>query len=242
MGFFLLYGLDINHYDIKSTSLQSKAPNAFIYNPPQHALEIVHEDADILIVNKPSGLLTVPGKAEAHKDCLETRLKSQYASSLTIHRLDMDTSGLMVFALNKNAQSHIGKQFEKRYVKKQYQARIWGIPSQEVGHIDLPLRCDWPNRPMQMVDFEQGKQALTYWRIDKKYSNFADVILEPETGRSHQLRVHLKALGHPILGDNLYAHEEALKASSRLCLHASSLSFYHPDGGKWMAFENIIAF
>ncbi len=222
--------------------MQSKAPNAFTYNPPIQALDIVYEDPHILVVNKPSGLLTVPGKPEAHKDCLEARLKNQYPALLTIHRLDMDTSGLMVFALNKKAQSHIGKQFEKRYVKKEYQARIWGIPSQNEGDIDLPLRCDWPNRPMQMVDFDQGKQALTHWQIDKKYSNFADVILEPETGRSHQLRVHLKALGHPILGDNLYAHEEALKASSRLCLHASSLSFYHPEGGKWMAFTNSIIF
>lgn len=208
------------------------------YTPPTGPVCIIHRDDDLLLVDKPSGLLSVPGKPAEHADCLETRVKDAHPGALLIHRLDLETSGIMVFALNKNAQKAINRQFEKRIVKKTYIARVAGQVADEEGLIDLPLIADWPNRPMQKVCYETGKPARTHWRVLKRENDVTRVELSPETGRSHQLRVHLKELSHPILGDPFYAPEATFQAAPRLQLHALALELRHPIGGawhKWMA-------
>ena len=202
----------------------------FTYAPPGGPLDVVHQDADLLVLNKPSGLLSVPGKAAEHADCLEARAKAAFPEALLVHRLDMDTSGLMIFAMNKAAQRHLGLQFERRHVEKSYEALVWGQPD-DTGEVDLPLIVDWPNRPLQMVDFERGKKAHTAWEVTAREATHARVRLSPTTGRSHQLRVHMLAIGHPILGDRFYAKGAALSSAARLCLHAETLSVFHPSGG-----------
>ena len=206
----------------------------FIYAPTQEPLTYIYNDDDIIIVEKPSGLLSVPGKTEP--DCLEARIRKDYPESLTVHRLDMATSGLMVFARNANAQRHIGLQFEKRLTEKTYVARVWGCMEQDTGTIDLPLITDWPNRPRQMVCHERGKPSLTEWQVLGRKENTTRVELYPKTGRSHQLRVHMLAIGHVILGDRLYADEEAYLAAPRLQLHAHKLKLRKPTGGEWAEF------
>ena len=210
---------------------------AFYYDPPTEPLNIVHLDDDLIIVNKLSGLLSVPGKAENHKDCLETRLRGLHPETLLVHRLDHPTSGVMVFARNAKAQRHLGLQFEKRQVQKTYIARVWGRVDNPTGHIDLPLITDWPNRPRQMVDFERGKPAQTDWEVKEREDYATRLLLRPKTGRSHQLRVHCLAIGHPILGDSFYAHDAAYDAASRLQLHAETIAFRHPIGGAPVTFK-----
>lgn len=209
----------------------------FTYNPPTDGVEILYEDAQFLIVNKPAGLLSVPGKQEIHKDCLEARIQEHFSEARIIHRLDMATSGIMVLARTAHAHRHIGLQFENRQVAKTYIANIWGVPEEQSGKVNLPLICDWPNRPLQKVDFEVGKPAETLWEIIEQHQEFTRVRLTPKTGRSHQLRVHMREIGHPILGDNLYAHDQAFAAANRLHLHANSLGFRHPDGGTHLEFK-----
>lgn len=206
------------------------------YRPPQDPLDILHHDHEILLVNKPSGLLSVPGKGEHLSDCLITRVQEAFPEALLVHRLDMDTSGVMVFALTPHAQRHLGLQFEKRQVKKTYVARVWGQMTDKTGEVDLPLIVDWPNRPLQMVDHENGKPAQTEWRVMRYGEGESRVRLYPRTGRSHQLRVHMLALGHPILGDPFYAKGPA-RDFPRLMLHAEALRLRHPDGGKGLNFS-----
>ncbi|HGG65451.1 MAG TPA: RluA family pseudouridine synthase [Rhodobacteraceae bacterium] len=206
------------------------------YNPPQGPLAILHHDHELLLVDKPSGLLSVPGKGEHLADCLITRVQAVFAEALLVHRLDRDTSGVMVFALTPHAQRHLGLQFEKRQMKKTYVARVFGRVEEKTGTVDLPLIVDWPNRPLQHVDFENGKQAVTDWRVLKYEGNTTRVRLFPQTGRSHQLRVHMREIGHPILGDPFYASGEA-RVAERLMLHAESLRLRHPDGGKGLTFK-----
>lgn len=201
------------------------------YNPPQDPLEILHDDHEVLVVNKPSGLLSVPGKGEHLADCLIVRVQAVFPQALLVHRLDRDTSGVMIFALTPHAQRHLGLQFEKRQTKKTYVARVWGAMADKTGTVDLPLIVDWPNRPKQMVDHENGKQAVTDWRVMRQGGGETRVRLMPKTGRSHQLRVHMLALGHPILGDPFYA-EGAARDFPRLMLHSETLQFRHPDGGQ----------
>lgn len=201
------------------------------YNPPQDPLEFLHDDHEVLLVNKPSGLLSVPGKGEHLADCLISRVQAVFPTALLVHRLDRDTSGVMIFALTPHAQRHLGLQFEKRQTKKTYVARVWGEIAEKTGTVDLPLIVDWPNRPKQMVDHENGKQAQTDWRVMRSDGIETRVRLMPKTGRSHQLRVHMLALGHPILGDPFYA-EGAARDFPRLMLHSETLQFRHPDGGQ----------
>ena len=179
----------------------------------------------------------MPGKAEEHKDCLETRLRDLYPELKLIHRLDHPTSGVMVFARNAAAQRHLGLQFEKRMVQKTYIARVQGKMSGSSGHINLPLICDWPNRPKQMVSFEHGKSAQTDWELLKCDGEVSRLALYPKTGRSHQLRVHCLAIGHPILGDSFYGGTDNEKAAPRLQLHADTIKFRHPNGGAWMEYS-----
>ncbi len=207
-----------------------------VYAPPDVPLDVVHVDHEILVVGKPEGLLSVPGKGEHLADCLLSRVQAAFPDALLVHRLDRDTSGVMVFALTTHAQRHLGLQFEKRHIKKTYVARVWGEMTEKTGTVDLPLAVDWPNRPRQMVDHENGRPALTEWRAQRSGNGETRLRLFPKTGRSHQLRVHCLALGHPILGDPLYATGEALQ-HPRMMLHSESLRLRHPDGGIGMTFK-----
>lgn len=212
------------------------------YSPPLSPyLELVYQDDAVVVVNKPSGLLSVPGKAPEHRDSLWSRLHCVLPTIRIVHRLDMATSGLLVFALSKPAQANLQRQFERRVVKKAYRARVWGELPAATGSVQIALRCDWPNRPRQMVDPVLGKPATTNYRVLASAralaKPFSDVELEPYTGRSHQLRVHMQWLGNPILGDKFYAHDEAFNASDRLLLHAQSLAFYHPLNNEWLEFN-----
>ncbi|MEY8882259.1 RluA family pseudouridine synthase [Donghicola sp. XS_ASV15] len=207
-----------------------------IYNPPMDPLEVLHEDAHIIMVNKPSGLLSVPGRGEHLSDCLIARVQAAFPTALLVHRLDRDTSGVMVFAQTPAAQRHLGLQFEKRMTKKTYVARVWGVPPETSGTIDLPLIVDWPNRPKQMVDHENGKPAVTEWKAISRTDTETRMRLMPQTGRSHQLRVHMLALGHPILGDPFYAEGPA-REFPRLMLHSEELKLKHPEDGRGMRFR-----
>ncbi|SPF79889.1 RluA family pseudouridine synthase [Pseudoprimorskyibacter insulae] len=205
------------------------------YAPPNDPLEILHADHEILVVNKPDGLLSVPGKGEHLADCLIARVQEAFPQALLVHRLDRDTSGVMVFGLTPHAQRHLGLQFEKRQTRKVYVARVHGRLEPKSGTIDLPLIVDWPNRPRQMVDHDNGKQAVTDYKVVKTSDVESRVRLMPKTGRSHQLRVHMLALGHPILGDPLYSEDHA--DFPRMMLHSEELRLRHPDGGLGMSFR-----
>jgi tRNA pseudouridine32 synthase/23S rRNA pseudouridine746 synthase len=204
------------------------------YNPPSDPLDIIHADHELIVVNKPSGLLSVPGKGEHLADCLIARVQEAFPTALLVHRLDRDTSGVMIFAATPHAQRHLGLQFEKRQTKKAYIARVLGRLEPKEGTVDLPLIVDWPNRPRQMVCHATGKSAQTDWKVLKATEEESRVRLFPKTGRSHQLRVHMLALGHPILGDPFYSDNP--EAHPRLMLHAEELRLRHPDGGKGMRF------
>jgi len=208
----------------------------FVYSPPKIQLDILYIDEDVLVVNKPSGLLSVPGKELKHRDSMELRVKAQYPNSFLVHRLDMDTSGIMIFALNKNTQRLLNMQFEKRLVKKLYEARVFGNMKGNNGSIDLPLMVDWPNRPLQKVDIKKGKDALTHWRVLNREKNVSRVELMPETGRTHQLRVHMMYLGHTILGDRFYGNIDEINLAKNLQLHSKKLKIIHPKDGKFYTF------
>ncbi len=201
------------------------------YDPPKDPLDIIEADHEVLLVNKPAGLLSVPGKGDHLSDCLLARVQAAYPQALLVHRLDRDTSGVMVFALTPHAQRHLGLQFEKRQTRKVYVARLWGLLEPKTGTVDLPLIVDWPNRPKQKVDHAEGRPAVTDWRVIRQRDGETRVRLMPKTGRSHQLRVHMAELGHPILGDPFYAEGPA-RDHPRLMLHAETLGFRHPDGGR----------
>ena len=206
------------------------------YTPPDTPLAILHHDHALVVLDKPSGLLSVPGKGAHLADCLLARVQAAFPEALLVHRLDRDTSGVMVFAMTPHAQRSLGLQFEKRQAKKTYVARVWGHVAEKTGRIDLPLIVDWPNRPLQHVDFENGKPAVTDWRVLRHEDGTTRLRLYPQTGRSHQLRVHMKEIGHPILGDLFYAQGEA-RDFPRLMLHAENLRLRHPESGKGMSFS-----
>ncbi|MEM8979165.1 MAG: RluA family pseudouridine synthase [Pseudomonadota bacterium] len=206
------------------------------YNPPDLPLDILYDDHEILVVNKPEGLLSVPGRGPHLADCLEARVRDVFPTALTVHRLDRDTSGVMVWALTPHAQRHIGLQFERRKTKKTYLACVEGAVKDDEGHIDLPLIVDWPNRPLQKICHETGKPAQTKWKVLKRSEYETRLKLTPLTGRSHQLRVHCLSMGHPILGDPFYASGPARDDPSRMMLHAHILALHHPDGGKMHKF------
>jgi tRNA pseudouridine32 synthase/23S rRNA pseudouridine746 synthase len=190
---------------------------------------ILFQDTDIIIVDKDPDLLSVPGRGPDKLDSVHYRLTLQFDEVHIVHRLDMATSGIMVFARHKEALRHIQQQFQNRQTDKSYQAIIAGRLTPIKGAINLPMRCDWPNRPKQMVCYEFGKKSLTRWRVMEHYKHSTRVELIPITGRSHQLRIHCNAMGHPILGDNLYGTAESQDANEHLCLHAQSLTLTHPS-------------
>lgn len=207
----------------------------FCYIPPvDTGLDIIYQDELLIAVNKPSGLLSVPGRGADKQDCMVTRIQQRFADALTVHRLDMETSGILLFARNKTVHRLLSRAFQEREVEKQYTAVVAGALERETGEVNLPLICDWPNRPRQKVDHEVGKSSLTrYQRLS--YDVVLDatrIALFPVTGRSHQLRVHMLSLGHPILGDPLYAPPDIQAKASRLQLHANKMAIQHPVSGE----------
>ena len=213
----------------------------FTYSPPDAAPVILYEDHDLVFVDKPSGLLSVPGRGPEKTDCMIARLARIYPDILLVHRLDLDTSGVMVFARTPAAQRHLGQQFETRKTRKHYIARVAGHVDGTEGRVDLPLIVDWPNRPLQKVCHDTGRPAQTDWKLIRHEDGASRLRLMPVTGRSHQLRVHMLAIGHVILGDPLYATGEAL-AYTRLMLHAQSLRLNHPETGHGMTINAPVPF
>lgn len=204
------------------------------------------EDQAMIVLEKPADLLSVPGRGEDKQDCVLNRAKEIWEDALIVHRLDCATSGLIVLARSKAAHRDLSIQFQNRKNFKRYQAIVSGQPTNLDGCIELPMRCDWDRRPLQMIDFELGKPATTYWRVLASFSQdgllCSRMALYPITGRSHQLRLHMKALGTPILGDNLYADETALAHSKRLLLHADLLELFHPVTGERLSFTSPAPF
>ncbi|HEX4299101.1 MAG TPA: RluA family pseudouridine synthase [Devosia sp.] len=221
-------------------------PSTFDYRPPTEPwIDIVHEDERLIVCNKPSGLLTVPGKDPSLADCLEARVQARYPwhrATKVVHRLDKDTSGLLLLAFDKPALGALGSQFEHRRVEKYYVARVWGEVAGDSGVIDLPLATDWENKPRQRVDLEHGRAAQTRWEVLAREPGATRLKLTPLTGRTHQLRVHMLALGHPIIGDTFYAEGPARDAAPRLQLHAEMLGFTHPQDHMWHSFLRATPF
>jgi tRNA pseudouridine32 synthase/23S rRNA pseudouridine746 synthase len=208
-------------------------------------LNLVHADETIVVVDKPAGLLAVPGRGEAGLDHLALRVQRQFADARVVHRLDMATSGLMLFARGDGVQRQLNRAFAQRLVHKRYVAVVHGQVPADAGTIDAPLAADWPNRPRQQVDRLRGKPSLTRWRVLARDDATTRLELEPVTGRSHQLRVHLLSIGHPICGDLLYGPpvptapvEPGPHAVERLLLHACALSFAHPLHGEDIQFAS----
>lgn len=210
----------------------------FEYSPPQGMPRVVFQDESLLVLDKPAGLLTVPGRGEQHADCLASRVQALYPSARIVHRLDLATSGLVIMAMGREMERRLSIAFQQRLVEKLYVAVVDGAFEEERGVVDLPLMVDWPNRPRQKVDLVQGKSAETHYAVlayDAK-ANTSRVSLRPVTGRSHQLRVHMMAIGHPIVGDELYACDVVRDAAPRLQLHAVGLDVLHPRDGRQMSF------
>lgn len=217
-------------------------------------LEVLFEDPHMVVLDKPSGLLAVPGRGEDKQDCLSARAQRRWPDALVVHRLDMATSGLMVLARGIEAQRALSRAFERRQVHKRYQALVCGHPPATPhdglwNTIELPLAVDWLNRPRSVVCWQTGKPSLTRWRhLDADTPSPASpaatsrVEMEPMTGRTHQLRVHMQAIGHPIAGDPLYASESQRELSARLCLHATELGLPHPADGRTLTFTSPCPF
>jgi len=212
-----------------------------------HKLSVVHEDPHCIVLDKPAGLLCVPGRGADKRDCLSARVQALYPDALVVHRLDMATSGLWLMARGTAMQRRLGDAFARREVHKRYVAVVDGDvppPSGKWGEIDLPLAADWPNRPRRVVDPVAGKPSLTRWRVlgAGPWPGTTRLELQPVTGRSHQLRVHLQAIGHPIVGDALYAPGPVAAAAPRLLLHASELALAHPDTGSRQHWTSPVPF
>ena len=214
-------------------------PPEFHYDPPSdNGLNILHQDNEILVVSKPTGLLSVPGKSVEHFDSMETRVQHRFPTAGIVHRLDRGTSGVFIFALTPKSHRHLGLQFERRRVKKTYTALVFGTVEADQGKIELSLRTDWYNRPKQVADSYFGREAITRWEVIDRHSGFTRIRLWPETGRSHQLRVHMQELGHPILGDSFYGSDEVCQMAERLMLHAESIELHHPKNGERTEFTD----
>jgi tRNA pseudouridine32 synthase/23S rRNA pseudouridine746 synthase len=205
-------------------------------------VDVMHADDSLVVVDKPAGLLAVPGRGPDKADCAAARVQRRFPDALVVHRLDMATSGLLAFARGIEAQRALGRAFETRAVGKRYVALVHGEVGADAGEIDLPLAADWPHRPRQHVDPLRGRAALTRWHVLGRERGRTRVALEPVTGRSHQLRVHLLAIGHPIVGDALYAPPELHDLAPRLLLHACRLVLPHPRDGAACVFESPAPF
>ncbi len=210
--------------------------------PSNSSPHLAHLDTALLIAEKPAGLLAVPGRGEDKQDCLSTRIQREFPEALAVHRLDMATSGLMMFARGADMHRHVSRMFRERSVDKRYVAVVTGLV-EAAGEVDVPICADWPNRPKQKVDYLSGKRSLTRYRLleHDSLAYTSRIELEPLTGRTHQLRVHMAAIGHLIQGDALYGRKSD-GAADRLLLHASSLSFVHPLSGELVHFESAVPF
>ena len=206
--------------------------NHFVYMPPQQPLCIVYEDDDLVVIDKPAGLLSVPGRLPEHQDSAYLRVVEKYPHAKITHRLDMATSGILMFAKHRNAEVAVSKMFQARTVQKNYIALVQGKLEGQ-GSVDVPLMTDWENRPRQMVHFELGKAAKTLYQAVQYFEveDITRVLLTPVTGRSHQLRVHMQYIGHPITGDQFYHPDYRQSALKRMALHASYLAFKQPLSG-----------
>lgn len=202
--------------------------------PPDEGLDLIHVDEALIVVNKPEGLLSVPGRGEDRQDCMVHRVQQRFPEALTVHRLDMATSGLLVFARGEAMQRALSVLFQDRQVDKRYVAVVQGLLAPDHGEVNLPLIADWPNRPRQMVCFERGKPSQTLYEVLARdpLKDETRVALTPVTGRSHQLRVHMLALGHPMLGDPFYGDADSQARAPRLLLHAEALGLPHPVSGE----------
>lgn len=210
---------------------------ALAYTPPTTPwLDILHKDQDIIVVNKPSGLLSVPGRSPDLYDSALARVRASHPLAQTVHRLDLGTSGVLLLATQRKAEANLRQQFQDRRTRKVYLALVEGVMEEDLGLIDLPLICDWPNRPRQIICHHNGKPAQTEFVVLKRWSTQTLVRLLPLTGRSHQLRVHLASQGHPVVGDNLYGNSPGNEPKDHLLLHASQLGFWHPGHGDWLSF------
>ena len=208
------------------------------------AVTVVHFGTGCIVVDKPSGVLSVPGRGTHLQDCMAARLQAHWPDARVVHRLDMATSGLLMFARGAQAQRRLSDAFAQREVHKRYIAVVHGLVARDGGEIDLPLITDWPNRPRQKVDASHGKPSITRWQVLSRddAQHTTRLALTPLTGRSHQLRVHLLALGHPILGDALYAPSEVQARAPRLLLHAQALGFVCPLSGETLHIESAAPF
>jgi tRNA pseudouridine32 synthase/23S rRNA pseudouridine746 synthase len=212
----------------------------YIVPPCERPVNILYQDEHLLLIDKPDLLLSIPGRHPLNQDCMITRIRVDFPSASVVHRLDLDTSGIMVVPLTKAVHSHISRQFQERRVEKSYQALVFGLVEQDSGEITLPIAPDWNDRPRQKICAERGKSALTRYEVVARdtAANCSRLLLKPVTGRSHQLRIHLAEIGHPILGCDMYAHSTALAMAPRLMLHAATLAFEHPATGAWLQGES----
>lgn len=219
-------------------------PGYYVAKPCHEPLRILHVDEDIIVIDKPSGLFTIPGRGPENADSAITRLQVDYPEAIIIHRLDLDTSGLLVVPRTFRGRSTLSAQIRERRMEKVYEAVVWGIVENDSGSIDLPLRRDMENRPRVKVCHLEGKASLTHYEVIRRDESARCTLLRltPPTGRQHQLRIHLASIGHPILGCDLYAHEAAYLARPRLMLHASRLGFAHPATGDWFSIESPSGF
>jgi len=220
--------------------LESSLNNRTSYHtPPEylpHGIPVIYHDDYLVVLDKPSGLLSVKGIGPDKIDCLAVRVASAIEGARIVHRLDMDTSGVLVMARDADTHRELSRQFQDREVEKVYIAEVGGVVDDERGLIDIPIRKDMEHPPMQCVDFEQGKPSQTHWKVAERKENSTLLELRPTTGRSHQLRIHLREIGYPILGDELYAPPEILALSPRLMLHAQTLTITHPATGERATF------
>ena len=228
---------------------ESAKPNESIDELPpylvphsQSPIRLIYEDTDLLLIDKPHHLLSVPGRHPLNHDSLIRRLQPRYPDVQAVHRLDLDTSGLMVVPKRRKSLSELARQFQRRQIEKEYTAIVWGEVAEDRGSIELPIATDWPNRPKQIICEERGKHALTHFEVLIRDNNRSLIKLKPVTGRSHQLRIHMQSLGHPIIGCDMYAHPEALEASDRLLLHATRLKLCAPSTGNWLSAFSPIPF
>ncbi len=216
----------------------SPATPAWTELPPYvvpHSAEpvgIIYQDEYLLLIRKPDLLLSVPGRHPLNYDCMITRLQHSYPDALTVHRLDLDTSGIMLIARGKASQAALSRLFQERAVDKRYRAWVAGRVASDHGKIDFPIARDWENRPLQKICAETGKKALTYYRVLRRENGNSLLELQPVTGRSHQLRIHCREIGHPILGCDMYAPPAVLGSAPRLMLHATRIAFTHPESGQ----------
>lgn len=218
----------------QSVSQDQEALPPYIVPHSQQAIPVLYEDSELLIVDKPHLLLSVPGRHPVNRDSLIARLSQRYPGVNAVHRLDLDTSGLLVVPRTRESLAEISRQFQARRVEKVYTALVWGVVANDEGEVDLPIARDWINRPKQKICADSGKPSLTRYHVLARGTHHTLLKLNPITGRSHQLRIHLRELGHPILGCDMYAHPEALAAAPRLMLHATRLAFAHPYTKEWL--------